>query len=628
MFLRSSDVLEKSTLVLEKSKKEDLEPSTKKARTLPTASSSSQAFQTKGSKLKLPPPISPTLPPAIEEELARLDLPLSLSASSKTKAAQSSSSSKHLNSHRSRESTLPAQNPSSRENNKSQASASSSRDLKRTGSSKHLPESHQSLKSSAKNDKTEAVENTRTMGLDLADHAPSVSTLPKLKHGEKLPARHELKQSKIVKLKIPRARRKDLARLLQMKPRPKAEVTKSVKQLEKGLILKSIEGAPPKSERERTRPPSENPTSGSESVENRRDAGRSSSGAQDILKAREKRPRHEDDAATSVPQSKRQKHPPSMDLYSKPSTPVPSAFKSPVLSHHGSAQKPRSSPNPEAKTVASRNDEAVNTPQGSVRNGTPAAPSSVERGNREVKSSSTTTLMSSGPYTPDDVASLYRDQRRYFELGKILKRESDALVNSSESKGSPQLEKKGLAISIETVLCFMLAYGIGDELMRAGQRNPSSAWTTIFPFISKVKFSARTHRHIFGLCLQLEAVCRMASWTLEYESAGSADYQHSLERHKALKKQYDEARHLFVKGSQELSVEDLQQLFPDTWAMNAQAPAAYSSHPKVTSSPLTDGFFLPITSTTVPIEAVRAGRSMIAEWCKNEGVDFKPRIGP
>ena len=468
--------------------------------------------------------------------------------------------------------------------------------------------------------------NSHGTASDTTDHPLELSTSRGAKQSEKLQTKIEPKLSKIVKLKIPRAKRKDLARLLQMKPRPKADTIRLLKQAEKEPIVKSIEGPLSRPEKERTRPQPGKPVVVSETSETRKEDGRVSSGIQDVTKAREKRPRPEENTVTLVPSSKRQKNLPNMDLNSKPSTPVPAAFKSPVLSH-GSAQKLRGSPNPDARAVGSRNEEAATTPQGSVRNGTPVAPNSVDRSNRDARSSSITNSVSGAASMPNDAALLRREQKKYFELGRILKRESDALLNSSESGGSPRLEKKGLAISVETILCFMLAYSIGDELLGASSHSPTSSWNTIFPFINKVKFSTRGFRHLHGLCLQLEATCRMASWTLEYEGASSSEYQHSLEKHKALKKQYDEARLLFVKGSQELSVEDLQQSFPNTWRSNSRAPWAYTPQ-KTSSSPLAGGFFLPITSATVPLEAVRAGRSVITEWCKSESVDFKLRVGP
>ena len=610
-------------------KKEELASPLKKARSSPIASVSSQTSQTKGvSKLKLPPPISPTLPPAIEEELARLSnisstLP-ELSSTIKTKADIPSNFSKHDKTQASLKSNHSGQKPTSK-NNISHFSATTARDFKHI-SSKHLPEHHiPVLKGSTKNEKAAVAVKDLAVTLDPADHA--TEALPqKTKYTDKLPGINEPKLSKIVKLKIPRAKRKDLARLLQMKPRPKVDATKSVKQYGKEPIVKSIEGSLSKSERERTRPLPDKSNLGLEAADTRKDAGRSSSGARDIVKPKGKRPRQEDNVQGLVAQSKRQKTLPTMDLQSKPSTPVPPSFRSPVLSH-GSTQKLRGSPNPDSRSGASRNEEAVATPQGSVRNGTPVAPNSVERSNRDVRSSSSTTLMGSSSAAPDDVASQSRDQRKYFELGRTLKRESDTLLKLAESQGSPALEKKGLATSVETILCFTLAYSIGDELLRAGHRNSSSsAWNTIFPFINKAKFSSRAHKHMHGLCLLLEAICRNASWTLEYESASSSDYSHSLEKHKALRKQHDEARNLFTKGSQELSVEDLQQSFPETWALNARAPVLYGP-PKANSSPFAGDFFFPFTSMTTPVEAVRAGRSVMAEWCRSERVDFTPRLG-
>ena len=408
--------------------------------------------------------------------------------------------------------------------------------------------------------------------------------------------------SKMVRLKIPRSHRKSIAALLRLKPKseskgiPKPKNTSStsrnsISSLEReshsALAIKEEPSVPRIKEEkasQQERPRSN--TTGSNS------------------KSGEKRHGQESDPDALQPQSKRQKLPESK---------TSQAFKSPVLSSHGTLKKPRDS-----TPSAPIKEEAVSTPSGSIRNGTPAAPSSVDRTTREARHTPSASG-GSHSHSTETHDALKHEQQKYFELGKSLKKESDRIYKAGQDPTpSPAVMKKYLIIRLEVALAFMLAYVVGDEICRL-DRAPfkfEKTWQTLFPWLRQLQQQTLEHQYLRGISFQLEAVAHMVVWNIESEHADSA---------KTLKRRHDEAHRLFIEGSSLLSVDDLQEEFPKTWRSKSRAPLAHNP-PKLTSATLGGDFYLPITSITVPIEAVRAGRSLLGEWCKREGVDWTPRL--
>ena len=405
------------------------------------------------------------------------------------------------------------------------------------------------------------------------------------------------KRRLIVKLKIPRPRRTDLARLLRMKPRPSEALKAPKSEIEP--IVKSVERDSKSSKTEKDRP------QGREGIKS----------LSQTIKPRDKRDRDED--LDVAPQSKRHKHPAALDLPSKPSTPLPPAFKSPVLSHHGSAQK--------GKTSTPTPDTAAKTPQGSGRNGTPATSNSVEKPTRDGRSSSNTSSVTSMRSKED---SIKNERSKLWDVGRALKRQSAALQHQAkEQQDSSQKEKLSIAYGIETILCFMIAYILGDELAKVHRQVPdaSTSWGTIHAFLGNVKEWAKSHTFMHGLCAQLEAICHIAYYNSDMERYKPESFVHTRDTHFALIRRYKTAQTLFIEGSSELSVEDLQQCFPKSWQLKSRAPLAQSP-PKIIPGSLGGDFYLPITTITTTIESVRAARSLLGEWCKSEGVDWRPSL--
>jgi hypothetical protein len=448
-------------------------------------------------------------------------------------------------------------------------------------------------------------------------------------------------RSLIVKIKIPKAKRKDVARLLQMQPRkPKQESNTSAS-------LKSKESAPASKDGERNnvfksegnlgKVKSGNVKSGNLNSTNHRVDPQSSP-----LGSKEKRPR-EETPDTLAPPSKRQKQPNDIDAASKrPTTPL----QKHQSSSSGSTQASTSKLQEGRSTLARLNAPAsgVKTPQGSTRAGTPLAPNSAEKPTYEGKSTSnpSSTGTSASSRSSDNPYS------RYNALGRSLKHESDALFHRCEDRDDPQVEKKAIATGIESVLTFMLAYTITDNITDVKRKSVNvGTWETIFGYLMHVKLKTVGNTLMHGLLLQLEAFCRnnvlkqeitqLTSTEAPSTAAPSPEAERSTpsrpritpEDYQKLKAKVAEntrlVNSLWIEGAFELSVDDLQQSFPISWKKKARAPLAWTKE-KLSLGSLNGDFYLPLSGTSTDIEVIRAAWSLLTEWCKAESVEWLPKL--
>lgn len=624
-------------------------PRSKKQRTSPPPpapiKSTPKAETTPPPKLKIPSLLSPTLPAVVEEGLIKLDDNNAKGDKPQGKKFESTGA---ISSQKQTLSSQPDPPRSSQEgkskgdanvveknrgrgasqsqNNKSSSTTSnvSSQTMDSSSQSRNKPQEKPSLGTAVSSSKaTSAGVNEKSRKEPAATNTSIVASTS---------SEEPKKKSKIVLLKIPKARRKDALRLLQMPParaQPKH--------------LKPEERETP--EKRNTAPPS---------PDIRRKVTEGPGGNASQTKAKRARP--DEDQDSRAPPPKRSKHPNSLDLSKKPSTPIPSAFKSPSISAHGSAQKMQDNKsNPSRRLEAG--DADVKTPQGSTRAGTPLAPNSIERvASRDGRSAS---IVSSLSGKTEEHNAWRKAHQKYSRLGRTLKHEADALFLQCEKKDEPQIEKKSIATGVETILGFMLAYTIADEMNgnRLRRNIDVQSWNTIFPYLHKVKCKTVGHTLLHGLLLQLEAVCHNSILFSEIErvaqleaaslSAMEPDKQTSetpangtingagsrhpsqLETIKVKGKIAEHnlmSQHLWTEGAFELSIEDLQQSFPITWRRKARAPLARTKE-KLTLGALNGDFYIPMSSITTGIEAVRAGWSLLGEWCKKEDVDWVGKLG-
>ena len=594
--------------------------------------------------LKIPSLLSPTLPAAVEEGLVKLDDITAKGDKPQDKQQESTSAI----SSKKQPSASPPDLPCSSQEGKSKDDVNVMEKNRGRGasqsqnkSSTHVSNSSsQTLDVSSQSRKKPQDKPSLSTGVSSKSTSAGVSEKSRKEPAVTSASNDEpTKKAKlIVVFKIPKARRKDAMRLLQMPPARAQPKHHNPEDRAKSLSEKRNTATPsPDIRRKGTEGPNV-----------------------DASQTKTKRARPEDEQDTRAPPPKRSKHPSSLDLSKKPSTPIPPAFKSPPISTHCSAQKIQ-----DTKSIPSRRFEArdadVKTPRGSTRAGTPLAPNSIERVvSRDGRSASnTSSIVSSLSGKSEEFVAWRAEHLRYLRLGRTLKHEADALYLQCEDKDEPQIEKKSIAMGVETILCFMLGYTLCDEMQgdRSRRNIDVQAWSTIFPYLQKVKSKTAGHTLLHGLLLQLEAVCinsivfseieRVAQLEAASVSAAETNKQASetgtnstingagskpptqLDTMKLNGKIAENNRLsqlLWTEGAFELSVEDLQQSFPITWKRKARAPLARSKE-KLLLGALDGDFYLPMSSVTTGIEAVRAGWSLLGEWCKKEEVDWVGRLG-
>lgn len=557
-------------------------------------------------KLSLPGPISPTLPPLFEKRLAEID---DLREDDPKKRKLNVPEKANAIGSKDGKSILGAKREAAKDNTLAQQSSS-----RKTGfldANQVLEETMKILTDGSRDTGTtregkpiKTEPSASSSGLSNQKIIPA-KAMERQTENQTKPAK-----SHIVSLKIPRKIRKRYLAIIQLPPR----------RSHSSLSNKAVPGSSVKEGSE-----SSTRDSQSTSIKEERDSSRikvekggQGEGVKSLKtdpagKSNEKNNRPDHDLDSIQPQNKRQ----------KPAESRTQAFKSPILSGPASLKRAReSTPSPAVK------EETVSTPQGSIRNGTPAAPSSVERARHTPSASGSSHSTSAEAHD-----ALRIERTKYFDLARSLKKESDGIYRAGDQAPSPSVMKKYLAIRLEVTLAFMLAYVIGDEMRRLA-RQPleyDSTWATLFPWLRQLQQQTTDHPFLRGLSLQLEAVTHMVAWQIESDQAASnsASASSSSEKERtdprALKRHYDEAQRMLIDGSCLLSVDDLQQEFPRTWRSKSRKPLA-ASPPKLTSTTLGGEFYLPITGITLPIEAVRAGKSLLGEWCKREGVDWAPKF--
>lgn len=490
-----------------------------------------------------------------------------------------------------------------------------------------------------KKPKPNGVTNTKTLVNGLSGKAKDeTSALSGQRSGPEKPERKTL----LLKLKIPKSARKNWVRIISIQPRPK-KPDHSQRNRHSDLEIKVKE--------------------------------------EDTFKPDEKRRRsYEIEEAESS--NKRQKSLSGSTLIRNPHTPARPTNMSPALSQQGIAQKShKSTPKTELKSTAIRRitsgESDVKTPCGGTSNGTPTASGVTERAGLDTK-----LPVVSNTFAPDrngEIAFWRAEQRKYMELGRTLKHAADAILKSPECVDNnvlfdPAAKNRGLAIALETIICYMLAFSIGDEITRINRKaGDVGTWRSILQYLDSVTGAAHTIPHLLGLCLQLGAVCRDTIHAYELEREHDRLERERLGRERPASADADAAISSFPdqeantpmgdllavsrtaqnvqtrpgyanlkadfitelidnarawhRGISALAVDDLQQCYPKTWAKRSKSPGPAKGKERLVAKRYSDGlFYLPLSSASTGIEAVRMGWSFLNEWVSKEGVEWEPRI--
>ena len=607
----------------------------------------------------LPPLLSPTLPSNVEEELARLScLPKpnnatlghrkalsTASATSDKKLATKEVASETTRGEASKvkqplnTSVKPVPQPTAQAQSKGNAP-------------KPLQHSRQApLRKQDPNAPVNGTKPFKPNGIDVAKPT-SARDPPNTASKLEKPNRPSL----LLKLKIPKSLRKNVLRILQLPPRSKkadrdsnarkttqnAPVETSNEQTSSNALIKGREVKGQEIGHERQKGSNEQP-------EGRLDSKATQARRDEPSKNNEKRRREDDPKDTPEPAQKRHKAPSVLDLSQRPRTPIPPPFKSPAM-RPGSSQNLTPKKDLKATTMQriSSTDGDVKTPQGAPRGVTPIAPGSAERGTREGRSASNTST-GTGPFPSrsDESASWKAEHHRLMALGRQLKHDAKPLWESQD----PMTEKRGIAVALETILCYMLAFITFDESRRSHRlAGDAIGWRSMLPYIEQMREKSGHIKLMHGLLCQLEAVCRSIvlkleadklerdSIPLDYPSPESDGKLVAEPPAKALqnRKELADYRSKFFENlrstnamwghaATQLPVRKLAVSFPKTWDAAAAESTPQMKQGLVPKKYAGD-FVLPLHSASIGIEAVRAGWSMLTEWCEQEGVKWEQRM--
>lgn len=75
-----------------------------------------------------------------------------------------------------------------------------------------------------------------------------------------------------------------------------------------------------------------------------------------------------------------------------------------------------------------------------------------------------------------------------------------------------------------------------------------------------------------------------------------------------------------------LPSEDLQSSYKKTWAGRESNPKLIKEPEKINGARMTGPYFLPISSDTTSIQAVRFGLKFLSEYCEKEGLKYSLRV--
>lgn len=633
-------------------------PPAKKARTSPEPPSSEPNAPPKQATRvrKLPPLLSPTLPPSIEEELARRKKAASVAPKTgnlgtadlnKGQKAQlpPNASHPHVAKNNSKEPSTVPNKPGSIPTSKNRNDPSPT-----SKSSNPLP-SQQKQRVSApdhgdKNLKPNGITATRPPANGLAAKSKEESNAsPAPKAGLDKPERKSL----MVKLKIPKSARKNLVRIINMRVLKKQPDPSLAPQMQGPQRNRSSDQHEGKNEPDTLKPGEKRRRI--EEKEDESSSKRQKPSSSTLLAQKHNPPIKPAGKSPALPSNLITQKPPT-------STPIKPTIRSPALSQHGSAQKPQTStPMHNLKSTAMHRitsaEGNVQTPSEGIRSGTPTAPGSAERSTRDARATSSTSSTTVAPDKNSDVLMWKTEQKKYSALGRTLKHAADEKLKGPESN-DVVIKNQGIALAIETVLCYMLAFLAGDESL-GGRKADAGIWRSLLGYLNFVIGHAEPIPHLHGLCRQLEAVCRDTILFSELErlerdptlATGSDDARPSPPNREtgaatadrtAKAAGYAEFKKEFVKNAQcshqswlvgysRLSTDALSQLYPNTWAKRTKVPGAVKGKERLVVGKYGDGgFYLPLSQTSSGIEAVRMGMSFLEEWCKTEKVQWKAKL--
>lgn len=252
----------------------------------------------------------------------------------------------------------------------------------------------------------------------------------------------------------------------------------------------------------------------------------------------------------------------------------------------------------------------------------------------------------------DSERRAWKDEfHKFSNLGRELKHAAER--HTAKDSVTTTDKKLAVATAIETILCFILAFAADDQSKAlARQVGESSNWLSILAYWQVVKKNSAPYPALHSLCHILGAVSYDAIHALDLERLAISPIpgEHTavptpgsdgdtvisdeskktmkefLELKSRLPECYKKSQRLWLEGTRGLSENILASQYPLTWSRRSKN---YSERGRqqVKVGDYSGEFFLPLERTSLPVEVVRFGWSMLTEWCTKEGVDWKGRLG-
>ncbi|KAI9730567.1 MAG: hypothetical protein M1834_005808 [Cirrosporium novae-zelandiae] len=566
--------------------------------------------------LDIPPLLSPTLPPIIMRKLEAQKQLSSSQSSTLSKGSHNRTSSTTSTSSESRPKNatkIPLAGKTVKSHTITSHSTAGTPERKPRATA-HIPTSHQ----------------TKTINNTTSGKSSKVVELPI--------------ESKIIKLKYGKGRRKFVERILGIRARPSNP-------LEAGTKRSATQAAKPK---ESATDPSGvfKPLKASQE---RRDPKTNLT-----QRSSEKRLRSDDEDSSVERSIKKKKTLQPLKESSKPSTPAEPNFKSPAPPHPTLPQKSHITPRQDIKNVALRRVESssgkVRTPQGEVRSATPSAPNSVER-----KTPFKTTNSSEPSASHREAREWHMEHQKYLSIGRNLKHTGDAILRPGIDKISEVDRGLCAATMAEGLICYVLAFTLLDHANRLSRASSPvvSNWNSLLPYAKTVLNITRYYPQLHGFCLQVVGrvynvigeglINRLAADQLPIGSteevlpptpgtegdlaAAEVAKKNALYRRDYIEFQRElidtsrKADSTWLEGNALFTVEDIMTKFPNTWNACKKSPLDLKGADKlVPQNGINGAFALPLNSSSAPIEFVRAGWSLLGEWSMKEGIKWEGKL--
>lgn len=190
----------------------------------------------------------------------------------------------------------------------------------------------------------------------------------------------------------------------------------------------------------------------------------------------------------------------------------------------------------------------------------------------------------------------------------------------------------------------MAAYYAQDfsQHLRNQPGEVEKTWKTLLPLCLSYARCTKDFVHLDGLRSYLSSVIastictsvtQRASSTKGHDSSQDVGHTQLAREHTALAENFaliaDHFKKMVAHESDArtaLPVEELQTSYKKTWAGREKNAKLITEREKISGARMSGPYFLPLSSDTTPIQAVRFGLKFLSEYCEKEGLEYSLRV--